>query len=309
MQNKIPWVEKYKPKVLSDMILDEPIISLIKSYLDKKTMCNLLLVGKPGLGKTTLARVIVNELDTIHLYINASVDNNVDTIRYKVREFCSTVSSSGAPKIVILDEADSLSSNDGTGSSAQSALRNVIEENLDDTRFILTGNYVGKIKEAIKSRCTPLQLTTAPRLVLERCMMILKKEGVTFTKETITSFHETVVKKCHPDIRTIISKLEQCSITGKLIVSDVVSDSELELFATTLLEMINKKSSKPLDLRKFYIENESTFNANYMELASKIFNLLEDPTKQLVVADHMYKMSQVLDTEVQFAAMVYRLKN
>lgn len=307
--SKMPFVEKYKPERFADLVLDKEIVDLVRSYVDKKNMCNLLLVGHAGLGKSSLARVIVNELDATHLYINASVDNNVDTMRFKVREFCCTMAiNQESPKIVILDEANSLSSNSGTGSSAQSALKNIIEENLNDTRFILTANIVGQIDPAIQSRCTPLQLKASPKSILQRCIDIMKAEGVRFGKESATAFYEQVVKKLYPDIRLTVNNLEHWCATGELKPSLVVSDTELSTFAATLVGMVSKRGTRPYDVRKFVIEGEQSFGGDFNGLARVVFDLHDgQPAKQVRIAEYMYRMSQVVDTEVQLAAMLYEL--
>ena len=156
--------DKYKPKNLDDMILNPEIKKIIQDFLDKKTIQSLLLSGKQGIGKSTLAEIIVNSLDSTFLYINCGLDGGVDTMRTKVREFCDAVAiNPEVPKIVILDEADALLAiGEGTGeggkSSAQGSLRNLIDQSSDDTRFILTCNYISRIIDPLKSRCIPLHL-------------------------------------------------------------------------------------------------------------------------------------------------------
>ena len=298
------FVEKYRPTLLNDMVLDEGIRSTIQGYLDKGTICNLLLAGRAGIGKSTLAKIIVNELDATMLYINAGYDNNVETVRTKVREFCDSVALDGI-KVVILDEADALSSNAGTGASAQGALRNVIEQSADDTRFILTCNYLNKIIEPIQSRCTPIKLRFTMDDVLVRMMHILVNEGIKFDQESLTEFAQIVIKKKMPDIRTIVNNLEQWSVDGVLTNKGASDNGQLN----EIIEAVYKGSTAQ-KVREYLIQNEDKFSTDYEMLASELFNKYEeDGKKQLVIAEGLYRMAVCLDKEVQFSAMMIQLKS
>ncbi len=308
-KTKMPFVEKYKPMMLDDMVLDDDIRALVRSYLDKYTMCNLLLVGKPGLGKSSLARCIVNELAATNLYINGSVDNNVDTMRGRVREFCCTMSMNpDVPKIVTIDEADGLSSGGGAGATAQKSLKNIIEENLNDTRFILTSNCAASIDEAIRSRCTPLPLRASPQAYLRRCVDVMKMEGTKYGREATQEFYERVVRKLYPDLRLVLNNLEHWTVDGELTPGTVASDRASEAFATELLALVRKRKTTCFDARRFVIEGEGAFGGDYAALARKLFDLYEgEPGAQIRIAEYMYRMAHVTDVEVQFAAMLYEM--
>lgn len=300
------WVEKYRPKVLSEMVLDESLRSIFEGYIKQGTICNLLLAGRAGIGKSTLAKILVNELNATLLYINAGYDNNVETVRTKVKEFCDSVALDGL-KIVILDEADALSSNAGTGASAQGALRNIIEQSSDDTRFILTCNYLNKIIEPIQSRCTPIKLRFTIDDVLKRCVSILKAENIKFNADILTEFAQEVIKRKLPDVRSIINNLEQWSVSGTLQNKGASESAELEKIVEAIY-----KATDVLKVRTYLIQNEDKFSSDYEMLTTMLFDKFWDDEeggrKQLVIAEALYRMGVTLDSEVQFYAMLHQLK-
>ena len=307
MSKKTQWVEKYRPEKLEDIVLNDDIRSVMEGFIKKGTICNMLLAGRAGIGKSTLSRILVNELNATLLYINSGYDNNVETIRTKVKEFCDSVALDGL-KIVILDEADALSSNAGTGASAQGALRNIIEQSSDDTRFILTCNYLNKIIEPIQSRCTPIKLRFTIDDVLKRCVYILKKEKVTFDTETLTEFAQEVIKRKLPDVRSIINNLEQWAISGTLENKGASESAVLD----NLVDAIYKAKDVQ-KLREFLIQNEDKFSSDYEMLTKMLFDkYFEDKNggkKQLIIAEAMYRMGVTLDAEVQFYAMLLQIKS
>ena len=300
------WVEKYRPHVLTDMVLDDNIRDVMKGYIAKGTICNLLLAGRAGIGKSTLAKILVNELNATLLYINAGYDNSVETVRIKVKEFCDSVALDGL-KIVILDEADSLSSNAGTGASAQGALRNIIEQSADDTRFILTCNYLNKIIEPIQSRCTPIKLRFTIDDVLKRCIKILSAENIKFNEEVLIEFSQEVIKRKLPDVRSIVNNLEQWSINGTLENKGASESAELDKIVEGIYKATDVKK-----IREFLIQNEDKFSGDYETLAKLLFEQYFDVEgggkKQLIIAESLYRMAICLDSEVMFYAMLLQLK-
>jgi len=297
--------ERYRPKTLDDLVLNDELRNLFKNYIDTKSIPNLTLYGHQGIGKSTLAQILVKEIDATLLYINASVNNDVDTIRTQMREFCQAIAPDNNVKIVILDEADSLSKNSGTGSSAQSALRNIIDEAAEDTRIILTCNYIDRILDPIKSRCTPIKLQFSISDVCKKILNILIKENIKFTKDEYLEFCDLVIKKKYPDIRLIINILESWIITGKLVKTNISDESQIDTVVEDILSLLVKN---PRDARKYYIISEDQFSNDYQMLAGRLFNKFEDkPKNQIIIADYLKTAPFILDKEIGFYAMLLQL--
>lgn len=300
------WVDKYRPKTLNDVVLDTEVRNVLKSYISKKTIPNLLFSGSAGKGKTTLARVLVNELDATYLYINASVENGVDVMRNKIRDFCNSVAINGGIKIVILDEMDGMSSSVGSGASAQDALRQIIEESSTDTRFILTCNFLNKVIEPIKSRCVPMNVRHSHNDVIARCIQIIKSEGIKTDKETMTCFIDNVIKSFYPDIRSIINNLERWCISGIMTPMNISEAGDMQKIVSEIMTLIKSRNAKAV--RELCISNETMFSGDYEKLTGELFNAFDSkPIEQVAIADGLYKMGVVLDKEIQFYALILKL--
>jgi DNA polymerase III delta prime subunit len=302
--NKL-WVEKYRPQSLNDIILTNDLREHFASLKDD--IPNILFYGSPGTGKSTLAKIIVNDiLKCQYLYINASDENGIDTIRNKVISFAQTRSIDDKKKVVILEEADGL-----TGESLR-ILRNVMEEYSNTTRFILTANYLNKIIEPIRSRCVLFKLHPNLEDCLKRCVFILKEENIKVPsdqKSLLLSF----IDKRYPDLRRIINDLQKFSVTGDLQIKE--NDQIQDLSEFIIKSLSGRKNC--LDIRKFVIESEKNFNNDYHQLLKSMFDYVYDSQmpdnikKSLIVniGEYMYRDSFVLDHEINFFCCILALEN
>ncbi len=296
------WVEKYRPHKLDDLILDDKSLRVVKQF--EGEIPNLLFVGSPGTGKTTLARIIVNDiLGCNFLYINASDESGIDVIRHNITNFAQTKSFDGGIKVVILDEADGLTP------QAQAALRNTMETYAKYCRFILTANYRHKIIPALQSRCQSLDLKPVVDQAAKRCFNILRLENVKVSEEQKKKF-VILVKKHFPDLRKTINEIQKSIVDGELCIDSSGSDSEL-LKAVT--EGLKEDSIK---VRKYLIENEDRFQGDYDTLLANLLDYLyEQPIdefkkKQMIVeiAEALYRSAFVIDKEIGAFACLVKLE-
>ena len=286
------FVEKYRPKILADIILSPSNTAIIEEYKKKLEIPNLLLLGNPGIGKTTLAKILVTDvLDCQYMYINASDENGIDTIRNKVITFSKTKSFDGKIKAIILDEADALSVD------AQRALRNTMEEYAGYTRFILM------------SRCQTLDLTPPLEAVVKRCYTILKGESITIPdKKQFIQF----VKGLYPDVRRCINELQKNSLNGEL----TLDTNTVQMVIPDLYEYVKEKDV--LELRKYLINNETKFNSDYVNLLRETFKYVDRNETDielkklylLIISDYLYKSAFVVDQEINsYACFINLIQN
>ena len=295
------WCEKYRPSTLDEIVLDKNTRSYFNTVQSEKNIPNVLFVGKPGIGKTSLAKIIVNDvLKCQYLYINASDENGIDTIRTKVLNFAQTQSLFGNIKIIILDECDGLSID------AQKALRNSIEEYHDLTRFILTANYKHKIIPALQSRCQVFDINYNKNDYITILISIVKAEEVKINKEQFTS----IVNSCYPDFRKGINTLQKYYLSGGK------DDSVFNVtdFFNGLKDLLKEK--KYVLIRKYIIENEALFNNDYDELFKRLFDYMYtaeiDIDKKrdclITVSKYFYQNSQCIDQEINFYSCILDLR-
>ena len=295
------WCEKYRPSTLDEMVLDQSTKNYFNKVQQDKNIPNVLFVGKPGIGKTSLAKIIVKDiLKCQYLYINASDENGIDTIRTKVLNFAQTKSLFGQIKVIILDECDGLSID------AQKALRNSIEEYHDLTRFILTANYKHKIIPALQSRCQVFDINYDKTQYLTKLISIVKDEEVKINKQDFTN----IVDSCYPDFRKGINTLQ------KYHLSDGKDDSIFNAkdFFDGLHELLIQK--KYTLIRKHIIEHEALFNNDYDELFKRLFDYMYiaeiDVEKKrdclITVSKYFYQNSQCIDQEINFYSCILDLR-
>ena len=286
------WVEKYRPTCLDDLIVDDRTMAFLRDIKDE--IPNLLFTGSPGTGKTTSARIIVNDiLGCNYLYINASDESGIDTIRHNITNFAQTKSFDGKVKVVILDEADGLTT------QAQAALRNTMETYAKYCRFILTANYKHKIIPALQSRCQSLDLKPVIDQAVKRCYGILQTENINISDEQKKKFVQ-LVKRYFPDLRKTINELQKSIIDNELCIASSGSDNEL---LEKVFQGIQRDS---LGVRKYLIENEDRFQGDYDTLLANFLDYiylqkLDDMKKKemiAIIADHLYKSAFVVDKEI-----------
>ncbi len=289
------WVEKYRPKTLDDLVLTPSNRQLLGKLTGEESIPNLLFVGKPGIGKTSLAKIIVNDLlECQYLYINASDENGIDTIRNKVTNFSKIKSLDGGVKVIILDEVDGLTMD------AQRALRNTMEEYCQYVRFVLTANYNHKVIPALQSRCQSFDLTPDETIFTQRIEHVLSQEQIDYNVDTE---FKSLTKKFFPDFRRCINEVQKMSISGKL---STVSKEQTGDFVKNLFFLLQK--NKAFEARKYVIKNETVFSSDYQNLLRDLFDSVDQMSLDigkkremlLIISEHMYRSAFVLDQEINF---------
>ena len=294
------WVEKYRPYSLDTYIGNEHLKSKVTIYLQNNDLPHLLLYGKAGTGKTTLAKILVKNIECDYLYINASDENSVDTVRNKVRHFASTVGFKDL-KVIILDECDYITPN------AQAALRNLMETFSKHCRFILTCNYVERIIDPIQSRCQLFQIIPpSKKEVAQKLHNILIDENVNAELEDI----KILVDSGYPDIRRVINSAQRNVVRGKLKLdtgSIIQNDYKLKLLK--ILEIQNKKNAFK-DIRQLLADTKIT---DFADLFRLLYDEVDGYGKGhiaeciLIIAKYELSDSQVVDKEINAMAMVVEL--
>ena len=291
------WVEKYRPTDLSTYVGNEHLKEKVKVYLESEDVPHLLLFGKAGTGKTTLAKIVVNNIDCDYMYINASDENKVDDVRNKIKTFASSVGFKSL-KVIILDECDYLTPN------AQAALRNLMETFSKHCRFILTCNYVERIIDPIQSRCQSYKVVPpSKKEVAQQMVNILKEENCTFELDDIA----LIVNAGYPDIRRVINSAQRQIVDGKLKIdtSSVIQNN----YKLQLLEMLSS-NAKLNDIRKLIADNSiSDYSEIYRLLYDEVDNYGKGKQAECImnIAEAQFQDVNVVDKEINFISTIVKL--
>jgi len=294
------WVEKYRPRTIDSTILPADLKATFQQFVDQKNVPNLLLTGRAGVGKTTVARAMLEELQCDYIIINGSMNGNIDTLRNEIRDFASSVSFSGGRKYVILDEADYLNPN-----STQPALRNFMEEYSKNCGFILTCNFKNRIIEPLHSRCSVIEFKIdkedKPKMAsqfFKRVCNILNEESVTYDQKAVIE----VITKFFPDWRRVLNELQRYSATGKIDSGILVNFSEENLKG--LVELLKAKNFS--EVRKWVAENndidQTVFFRKLYDTASQYLKTNSIPQLVITLAEYQYKAAFVADHEINILA-------
>lgn len=299
MSDDFLWVEKYRPQKIADTILPPKLKAAFQAIVDGGEVPNMTLSGTAGLGKTTVARAICNELDLDYIIINASEDGNIDTLRNKIRQFASSISMGGGYKVVILDEADYLNPN-----SFQPALRGFMEEFSKNCRFILTCNFKNRLLEALHSRGPIYDFNTSRKEMaglaaqfMKRVEHILEIEGVKYDEKTVAD----LIIKYAPDWRRVLGELQKSALTGEVTPGTVtIGSSKFK----DLFEFLKAKDFKKM--RQWVVNNMDTdsssiFRGIYDEMTNHI-KPQSTPQLILILAEYQYKAAFVADQEINTVA-------
>ena len=297
------WVEKYRPSKLDDYVGNEHLKNKVSGYIQNEDIPHLLFFGKAGTGKTTLAKLIVSSIECDFMMINASDENNVETVRNKVKNFASSMGFKKY-KIIILDEFDYMTP------QAQAILRNLMETFSRHCRFILTCNYIEKIIEPIQSRCQTFQITPPTKKdVAIQMSKILKSESVEFDPRDLVP----IIDSSYPDIRKIINTCQLNSLKGKLQV-DVQNllENDYKLKVLEVLKSNDDKRNKYMKIRQTVLDSKATdFSDLYTLLYEKVDDYAGENTANviLVLGDGVAKSAVAIDKEIIAAATLIQILN
>ena len=298
--NEFLWVEKYRPKTIDDCVLPAHIKTTFKQIVDGGELHNMLLTGTAGLGKTTVAKALCNELNLDYLLINGSEESGIDTLRNKIKQFASSISLQGGYKVVILDEADYLNPQ-----STQPALRGFIEEFSNNCRFILTCNFKNRIIEPLHSRCSVVEFNIPKReserlcsVMMARLMLILDDEGIKYDNGVLAE----LIMKYMPDWRRVINELQRYSTSGVIDSGILVSLNDV-----SVNELMSSLKIKDFKKMRQWVANN--IDSDPASLFRKLYDNMNEyvvpesiPQMVLILADYQYKNSFVSDHELNLVA-------
>jgi len=305
MNTEFLWVEKYRPKTIEETILPTELKKVFQQFVDQKNIPNLILSGTAGVGKTTVARAMLEQLECDYIVINGSMNGNIDTLRNEILNFASSVSLSGGRKYVILDEADYLNAN-----STQPALRNFMEEFSSNCGFILTCNFKNRIIDPLHSRCSVIDFKISKKDMaklagqfFKRVQIILKNEVVNYEPSVVAE----VINKHFPDWRRVLNELQRYSATGAIDSGILANMQETNLRG--LITFLKEKNYT--EMRK-WVKNNLDTDVN--QLFTQIYDTAEEfvtpdslPPLVLHLAEYQYQNAFAANPEINFVAFLTRV--
>jgi DNA polymerase III delta prime subunit len=297
MSNNFLWCEKYRPQRVADTILPDGLKDTFQRLVETGELPNMLFTGTAGLGKTTVAKALCNELDLDYIIINGSEEGNIDTLRGKIKQFASSVSLQGGYKVVILDEADYLNPQ-----STQPALRGFIEEFANNCRFILTCNFKNRIIEPLHSRCGVYEFNTSKKDMIALCEQFMSRAEYILDQEKVENIVKPdladMIMKYAPDWRRVLNEMQRASVGGTF-----TSVKKIDNFDDLFTHLKGKDFKK---MRSWVVNNIDTdasaiFRSIYDRMYDKL-NPQSIPQLVLILADYQYKNAFVADHELNVVA-------
>jgi DNA polymerase III delta prime subunit len=305
MREEFLWVERYRPHKIADCILPEDLKETFQKFVDDGNIPNLLLSGTAGVGKTTVARAMLDEINADYIIINGSMNGNIDTLRNDIRNFAATVSFTGGRKYVILDEADYLNAN-----STQPALRNFMEEYSSNCGFILTCNFINRIIDPLHSRCSVVEFKIGAKeradlasQFMKRVCGILDTESVGYDKKALAQ----IITKHFPDWRRVLNELQRYSARGTIDAGILAQVDNVEI-----RELVKYLKAREFENMRKWVAQNSSMDVNVLfrklyDAASEIMKPDSIPPLVLALADYQYKAAFVVDQEINLAACMTQI--
>jgi DNA polymerase III delta prime subunit len=298
------WTEKYRPQSIEECILPERLKTPFQEYVNQKTIPNLLLHGGAGVGKTTVAKAMCNEIGCDFMVINGSDESGIDTFRVKIKNYASSMSFAGGRKVIIIDEADYLNPN-----STQPALRNAIEEFAGNCSFIFTCNYKNRIIEPLHSRCAVIDfgLKNGEKIKMasqfhKRIEHVLQSEKIDYEKTVVAE----LIKKHFPDFRRVINELQRYAQLGKIDVGILSQIGDVSI--SQILKHLREKDFGAI--RKWVATTEIDSTTLFRKVYDALYDTLKPqsiPKAVLILADYQYKQAFVADQEINLVACLTEL--
>jgi DNA polymerase III delta prime subunit len=305
MREEFLWVEKYRPHKIEDCILPEELKATFQEFVNSGSIPNLILSGTAGVGKTTVARAMLDQISADYIILNGSLNVNKDSLRTDIRNFAATVSFTGGRKYVILDEADYLDAN-----NVQPQLRNFMEEFSSNCGFIFTCNFVNRIIDPLHSRCSVVEFKIGAKEKADlakqfmlRTGDILTAEGIEYDKKVIAE----VIMKHFPDWRRVLNELQRYSVRGTIDAGILASVDNVEI-----KELVKHLKAREFDAMRKWVGQNASMDVNVLfrklyDAASAIMKPESIPALVMALADYQYKAAFVVDQEINMAACMTQI--